>query len=285
MSPVRVLVVDDFEPFRRLIHTILPSSSFEIIGQASDGLEAVQKSADLQPDLILLDIGLPKLNGIEAAKRIRKVAPHSEILFVSKETDPEVVEVVLGLGVLGYVSKDCMRRDLLPAIESVQRFVASGLAETIEKGKAQLNNKPLPYRFEFDPTNSILQGSFEGFVSKQDVRNYYQTAVNHVAQLSPHTYVIDVSAVTSTTASTGTILELTKLPPVLPNPTQPGFIVAARPAAYWLMRIYQAAARATRPNLHVVRKHTEAWEILGVVEPRFEPLLDGLNGEDPSFNS
>ena len=110
MSPIRVLVVDDFEPFRRSIHNILSDYSFQIIGQATDGLEAVQKSADLQPDLILLDIGLPQLNGIEAAKQISKVAPHSKILFVSHETDPGVVEIALGLGA-GYVSKSCIQRD------------------------------------------------------------------------------------------------------------------------------------------------------------------------------
>jgi CheY-like chemotaxis protein len=284
MTPIRVLVVDDYEPSRRSIHRILSSSNFQIIGQATDGLEAVQKSADMQPDLILLDIGLPQLNGIEAAKQIGKVAPHSKILFVSQETDPDIVEVALGLGV-GYVSKSRIQRDLLPAVESVQRFVGNGQSDSTDKGKAQATNQPRPYRFEFDSTNNILHGCFEGFVSKQELRNYYQAAVKHVARLSPHSYVADVSAVTSTTVSIGTILEFAKLPPVLPGAQRHRFIVAAHPAAFWLMRMYAVAVRTSRPNLHVVNKHAEAWAILGISEPQFNPMPDHADGEAPSFSS
>ena len=83
-SIVRILVVDDFEPWRRIISTIAQiQPGWQVICEASDGLEAVQKAEELMPDLILLDISLPKLSGIEAAKQIRKVAPNSKILFVS----------------------------------------------------------------------------------------------------------------------------------------------------------------------------------------------------------
>ena len=78
---MRVLVVDDNEPWRRFFSTELQKQpELEIIGQVSDGLEAVQKAQQLQPDLILMDIGLPTLNGIEAARRIRDVSPTSKIL-------------------------------------------------------------------------------------------------------------------------------------------------------------------------------------------------------------
>jgi CheY-like chemotaxis protein len=103
---------------------------FQIIGQASDGLEAIQKAEELQPDLILLDIGLPKLNGMEAAKRIRIVAPHTKILFVSQESDSDVVGEALNVGALGFVHKIRARSDLLPAIEAVhhgRRFVSGNL--------------------------------------------------------------------------------------------------------------------------------------------------------------
>ena len=85
MSSVRVLVVEDFEPFRRFVcSTVGDSSELQVICEVSDGLEAVQKAKELQPDLILLDIGLPNLNGIAAARQIRKLSPQSKILFVSR---------------------------------------------------------------------------------------------------------------------------------------------------------------------------------------------------------
>ena len=274
-----VLLVDDFVEFRAAASALLRKKpELQIIAEASDGVEAVEKSRQLQPDLILLDIGLPQLNGIEAAKQISKVAPHSKILFVSQETDPDVVEIALGLGA-GYVSKSCIQRDLLPAVESVQRFIGNGQDDSTDKGNAQATNWRMPYRFEFDSKNSILHGCFEGFVSKRELRNYYQTAVKHVARLSPNSYVVDVSAVTSTTVSTGTILEFAKLPPVLPGAQHHLIAVAAHPAAFWLMRMYAAAVRTSRPNLHVVNTHAEAWAILGISEPRFNPLPDHAVGE------
>jgi len=85
-SPVLILIVDDSEPFRHFIRSMLERrEDLRIVGVASDGLEAVQKSEELQPDLILLDIGLPGLSGIEAAKRICKLAPKSKIIFLSVE--------------------------------------------------------------------------------------------------------------------------------------------------------------------------------------------------------
>ncbi len=128
---VRVLVTDDYEPFRRFVRSVLAQiSQIQIIGEASDGLEAVQKATELQPDLIVLDIGLPNLNGIEAARRIRKLSPKSEILFVSQESSADVVQVALSLGALGYVVKIHAGKDLVVAVESVlqgRRFLGSGL--------------------------------------------------------------------------------------------------------------------------------------------------------------
>jgi len=80
MPPITGLVVDDYEPFRRFVCSMLEErAEFQVIGQASDGLEAIQKAVELQPDLILMDIGLPKLNGISAAKQIRGLARHSKL--------------------------------------------------------------------------------------------------------------------------------------------------------------------------------------------------------------
>jgi len=84
------LLVDDFDAFRSFIRTTLQGAQLQIIAEVSDGLEAVQKAEELQPDLILLDIGIPTLNGIEAAQRIRKLAPRSKILFLSQESSADV---------------------------------------------------------------------------------------------------------------------------------------------------------------------------------------------------
>jgi len=131
-SSVRVLVVDDFEPFRRFICSTLEKRiELQVIGELSDGLEAVRKAEELQPDLILLDVGLPTLNGIEAARQIRKLSPQSKILFVSQETSTDVVQEALGLGALGYVVKTNAGIELLAAVEAVsqgRQFVSAGLA-------------------------------------------------------------------------------------------------------------------------------------------------------------
>ena len=102
---------------------------FQVIGQASDGIEAIEKAERLQPHLILLDIGLPKLNGIRTAEQIRKIAQHSKILFLSQENSPDVIQAALDLGALGYLHKTRTHQDLLPAIESVlagKQFVSTG---------------------------------------------------------------------------------------------------------------------------------------------------------------
>src|SRR3954466_3756711 len=95
-SAIRVLVVDDFEPFRDRFSALLAKEPrLQVIGEASDGVNAVEKAQELQPDLILLDIGLPSLNGIEAARRIRNVSPCSTILFVSENRSPDIASAAL----------------------------------------------------------------------------------------------------------------------------------------------------------------------------------------------
>jgi DNA-binding NarL/FixJ family response regulator len=151
-------VVEDWGPFRRfLCSTLRKIPELQIIGEASDGLEAVQRAEKLQPDLMLLDIALPTLNGIDAARRIRKVAPHSKILFVSQESSIDVVQAALDLGALGYVVKAHAGRELLVAVEAVRQgrqFVSAGIAGHIpaELGDSQVS-KPL----HFDETSTSLR--------------------------------------------------------------------------------------------------------------------------------
>jgi DNA-binding NarL/FixJ family response regulator len=133
LSPIRILVTDDFEDWRRKVRFIFQERpQWQIIAEASDGSEAVQKAAELKPDLILLDIGLPRLNGIEAARQIRQLSPSSKIVFLSLTKNLEVVRAALSTGALGYVHKTDARRELVPAVDAVLRgkqFVSSSLKD------------------------------------------------------------------------------------------------------------------------------------------------------------
>lgn len=131
VSTVRVLVVDDYEPFRRFVcSTLKQRRDLQVIGEASDGLEAVRKAEEMQPDLIVLDLGLPGLNGIEAARRIRKLSPESKIVFVTQESSADVMQEALNLGAPGYVVKAYASRDLVAAVDAVcqgKQFVGKSL--------------------------------------------------------------------------------------------------------------------------------------------------------------
>jgi DNA-binding NarL/FixJ family response regulator len=148
MSSVGILLVDDFEDWRRFVSSKLDHNpKFQIISEVSDGLEAVQKAQELQPDLIVLDIGLPNLNGIEAARQIRQVAPKSQILFLSANYSPDMAAEALSAGGGGYVVKSDAGNELLAAVEAViqgKRFVSARLAshEFTHRTGAQSSVRP-----------------------------------------------------------------------------------------------------------------------------------------------
>src|SRR6266436_384489 len=143
MPTVRVLIVDDFAPWRSfVIEHLEKQPHVRVLGDASNGMEGIQKAEELQPDLILLDISLPKLNGIEMAKKIRQLVPKARILFLSSNADPDVIRAAFSAGGAGYVLKVDVAAALLPGIEAVllgRQFVSSsltgikGLAESEEK--------------------------------------------------------------------------------------------------------------------------------------------------------
>lgn len=128
---ISVLLVDDFVEFRAAVSALLRKKpELQIVAEASDGVEAVEKSRQLQPDLILLDIGLPKLNGVAAAQQIREVAPQSKIIFVTQETSADIMKEAIGLGGMGYVVKAKVESELLKAIDLVlegKQFIGTGL--------------------------------------------------------------------------------------------------------------------------------------------------------------
>ena len=131
MSLIRILLADDFEAWRRQVRLRLQTRpELQVVCEASDGSEAVQMADDLKPDLLVLDIGLPKLNGVEAARRIRQLSPNSKIIFLSQNNSRAIVQAALDTGALGYVCKVKAQEELLAAIDAVllgKQFVGSGL--------------------------------------------------------------------------------------------------------------------------------------------------------------
>lgn len=132
----RILVVDDFEPFRNLVGSILHGrADWEIIAEARDGLEALEKAKALRPELILLDIALPKMNGIQVAEELAKTTLESKIIFISQETSADIVQEAIRLRASGYVNKAKAVRELIAAIDAVflgKRFFTDGLACAFE---------------------------------------------------------------------------------------------------------------------------------------------------------
>jgi CheY-like chemotaxis protein len=129
--PVRVLIVDDYQPWRQAVRSLLERhTSLQIVGSVTDGIEAVGKADELKPDLVLLDIGLPRLNGIDAAMRIQKAASGTKILFVTTSSSAAVAQHALSGGADGYVLKSNAFQELWRAIQTVlegRRYVSSAL--------------------------------------------------------------------------------------------------------------------------------------------------------------
>ena len=134
MQKIRVLVAEDFAPFRHFVcSTLSQRSDLQIVAEVSDGQEAVQKAKELKPDLLLLDVGLPTLNGIAAARQIFKFIPHAKIIFVTQESSAEVAEEAFNSGGRGYVVKARAGSDLLAAVDAIlegKQFISRGVSFT-----------------------------------------------------------------------------------------------------------------------------------------------------------
>jgi PAS domain S-box-containing protein len=134
MQPVRILIADDHEVVRRGVRSLLKSrADWEVCGEAVDGRDAVQKAKELKPDVIVMDIGMPYLNGLEAARVIRKEVPQSEILILSQHEAAEMRPAALQAGAREYITKSDVARDLLAAVESLSRqVVAPGSSQQLK---------------------------------------------------------------------------------------------------------------------------------------------------------
>jgi DNA-binding NarL/FixJ family response regulator len=133
MSFRKILVVDDFLPWQRFVAGIFESETdFQIVSLASDGLEATKKAKELQPNVIVMDISLPIMNGIESTRQIRVLSPESKILFLSEHRDPNLIQATFEAGGSGYVLKGDSSSDLIPGIRAVlrnQQFVSQTLKD------------------------------------------------------------------------------------------------------------------------------------------------------------
>jgi len=131
VASIRVLVVEGFEAWRRSVCSMLKRhADVRIVGEAADGIAAVQEASKLKPDLILMAIGLPNLNGIEAARRICQAVPGTKIIFLTLNSEADVVNAALSSGAKGYVLKTDAGSELWPAIKAVlqaEKYLSSGV--------------------------------------------------------------------------------------------------------------------------------------------------------------
>jgi DNA-binding NarL/FixJ family response regulator len=137
-APARILLVDDFGPFRELASLLLEKHArYKIVAEAADGRDGVQKARESKPDLVVLDMDLPFLNGIEVARQIRRCCPDTAILFVTANDDPELVREALRAGAQGYVLKFDTVVDLVEATKAVlsgKQFVSRRLRDRDASG-------------------------------------------------------------------------------------------------------------------------------------------------------
>jgi DNA-binding NarL/FixJ family response regulator len=120
--PIRILLVDDHPIVRQGLKTLLEGRvGWEVIGEAADGVEAVEKAKNLTPDVMVLDVTMPRMNGLEACRVLRRQSPELEILFVTQHDSPQMMREALEAGARGYVVKSNAARDLLEAVEAVSQ--------------------------------------------------------------------------------------------------------------------------------------------------------------------
>jgi len=122
MAPLRILIADDHAVVRTGLRTLLESrDGWQVCAEAIDGRDAVEKAAKYKPDVAILDIGMPLLNGVEATRRIRKASPHTQVLILTAHESDELVQQVVEAGARGYILKDDAGRILLAAVDAIRQ--------------------------------------------------------------------------------------------------------------------------------------------------------------------
>src|SRR5467141_1862909 len=155
MSAFRILIADDHEIVRRGIRALLENHpGWEVCGEAIDGRDAIEKAAALRPDLALLDVGMPNLNGLDAARQILAAAPRTRVLILTMHESEQIVREVLEVGARGFLLKTDAARDMVSAVEALQRrttFFTSSVAELVLNGYLHRRDNDKPLRDRLTP--------------------------------------------------------------------------------------------------------------------------------------
>ena len=170
--PVRILVADDHHVVRAGLRTLLETKSgWQVCAEASNGREAVEKAGELKPDVAVLDIGMPLLNGIETTSQIRKVSPETEILILTMHDSELMIRGVLEAGARGYILKDDADRHLIAAVEALRRhkpYFSSRISAAALQAKPPLGEASAQPRHRLTPRErEIVQLLAEGKGNKE----------------------------------------------------------------------------------------------------------------------
>ena len=180
MAPLRILVADDHQVVRTGLRTLLESKAgWQVCAEAANGREAVEKAGELRPDVAVLDIGMPLLNGVEATRQIRKASPKTEILILSMHDSEHMIQGVLDAGARGYILKDDADRNLLAAVESLRRhkpYLSSRVSVAATSAPQDADGVGRPARRLTPREREIVQLLAEG-KSNKEIATYLNISV------------------------------------------------------------------------------------------------------------
>src|SRR5437867_5372538 len=177
---VRILLADDHQVVRTGLRALLESKAgWQVCAEAANGREAVEKAGQLKPDVAVLDIGMPLLNGVEATRQIRKVSPHTEVLILTMHDSEVLVQEVLEAGATGYILKDDADRNLLAAVDSLRRhkpYLSSRVSVAAAAGQSDTDGIERPARRLTPREREIVQLLAEG-KSNKEIATYLNISV------------------------------------------------------------------------------------------------------------